>query len=108
MNRETPTEQMYQVLEEVVSAEGVFEEQQDPLVKLEKNEKEIYNQIMSIGMKNHNEVVKLSDEALLMVDKREEHLQKEKDSLHFARKKFEQVADIKGRNRRSDPKKISR
>lgn len=97
MNRETPVEQMYQVLEEVVSAESIFEEQQDPLVTLEKNEKEIYNQIMAIGMKNHNEVVELSDEALLMVDKREEHLQKEKDSLHQARNKFEQVVDIKER-----------
>lgn len=52
---------------------------------------------MAIGMKNHNEVVELSDEALLMVDKREEHLQKEKDSLHQARNKFEQVVDIKER-----------
>ncbi|MDF2855611.1 MAG: Cell-wall binding lipoprotein YkyA [Neobacillus sp.] len=107
MNQETPIEKMYQVLEEVVSAESVFEEQQDPLVTLEKSEKDIYNQIMAIGMKNHNEVVRLSNEALTMVGKREEHLQKEKESLRLAKKKFEQVADIKERIDDGNSKKLA-
>ncbi len=107
MNREKPVEQMYRVLEEAVSAERVFEEQQDPLVTLEKGEKDIYNQIMAIGMKNHNEVVRLSDEALIMVAKREEHLQKETESLHLARKKFEQVADIKNKLDEEKQKKLA-
>jgi hypothetical protein len=107
MNKETPVERMYRVLEEVVSVEGVFEEQQDPLVTLEKSEKDIYNQIMAIGMKNHNEVVRLSDEAITMVGKREEHLQKEKESLHLAKNKFEQVADIKGKIDDEKSKKLA-
>ncbi|MEH6905342.1 YkyA family protein, partial [Neobacillus drentensis] len=62
----TPVEKMYDVLEKVVSAEKVFEEQQNPLVTLEKREKEIYDQIIKLGMKEYDQIVKLSDEAVLL------------------------------------------
>lgn len=94
-SKEETTERMYQALEKVVEAEKAFEEQQEPLVELEKQEKEIYNQIMALGMKQHDEIVKLSDEALSIIDKRRELLQKEIDSINASKTEFKQAVEIK-------------
>lgn len=95
VSKEETTERMYQALEKVVEAEKTFEEQQEPLVKLEKQEKEIYNQIMALGMKQHDEIVTLSDEALSIIDKRRELLQKEIDSINASKTEFKQAEEIK-------------
>ncbi|MFJ5762665.1 YkyA family protein [Neobacillus sp. NPDC093182] len=95
VSKEETNERMYQALEKVVEAEKAFEEQQEPLVKLEKQEKEIYNQIMALGMKQHDEIVKLSDKALSIIDKRRELLQKEIDSINASKTEFKQAEEIK-------------
>lgn len=94
MNKQTPEEKMFDELEKVVSVEKVFEEQQEPLVKLEKQEKQIYEQIISLGMKEYDQIVKLSDEALKIVDKRKGHIDKEKESITESEKEFESVTSI--------------
>ena len=91
----TPEEKMYTVLEKVVKAEKVFEEQQNPLVELEKKEKGIYDQIIELGMKEYDQIVKLSDEALLLVDQRKELLDKETNSIKLSEKEFSKAANIK-------------
>lgn len=95
VSKEKTIEIMYQALENVVEAEKAFEEQQEPLVELEKQEKEIYNQIMAIGMKQHDEIVKLSDEAISIIDKRREHLQKEIDSIDDSKTEFKNAEEIR-------------
>jgi hypothetical protein len=95
VSKEKTTERMYQALERVVAAEKAFEEQQEPLVELEKQENKIYNQIMAIGMKQHEQIVKLSDEALLNIDKRKDHLQKEVESINASKTEFKQAEEIK-------------
>lgn len=95
VSKEKSAERLYQVLEKVVKAEKEFEEQQEPLVALEKEEKEIYNQIMALGMKQHEEIVKLSDEALSIIDKRRDHLQKEIDSINASKTEFKKAEEIK-------------
>jgi Putative cell-wall binding lipoprotein len=107
MNKQTAVEEMYEVLEKVVSAEKLFEEQQDPLVSLEKKEKEIYNQIMALGMKQHDQIIKLSDEALSMVEMRKEHLEKEIASLESAEKEFKKVEAIKEKIKDPDQRKLA-
>lgn len=94
MDRQTPEEKMFEELEKVVSTEKVFEDQQDPLVELEKQEKEIYEQIISLGMKEYDQIVKLADEALKIADKREEHIEKEKESIKKSEQEFENVSKI--------------
>ncbi len=94
--KKTPTEKMYDILERVVTKEKVFEEQQNPLVTLEKQEKGLYDQIIGLGMKEYDQIVKLSDEALSLVDKRSEHFEKETESLKESEQEFKKVADIKG------------
>ena len=91
----TPVEKMYDVLEKVVSAEKVFEEQQNPLVTLEKREKEIYDQIIKLGMKEYDQIVKLSDEAVLLADERKELMEKETNSIKESQKEFIKARDIK-------------
>lgn len=94
MDRQSPEEKMFEELEKVVSIEKVFEDQQDPLVELEKQEKKIYEQIISLGMKEYDQIVKLADEALQIADKRSEHIEKEKESIKESQKEFENVAGI--------------
>jgi hypothetical protein len=95
VSKEKSAEEIYKVLESVVEAEKEFEEQQEPLVALEKEEKEIYNQIMARGMKQHEEIVKLSDDALSLIEKRRDHLQKEIDSINASKKEFKKTEEIK-------------
>ncbi|WHY68555.1 YkyA family protein [Neobacillus sp. SuZ13] len=90
-----PEEKMYTVLEKVVKAEKVFEEQQNPLVALEKKEKGIYDQIIELGMKEYDQIVKLSDEALVLVDQRKELMDKETNSIKLSEKEFSKAANIK-------------
>jgi hypothetical protein len=95
VSKEKSAEEIYKVLENVVEAEKEFEEQQEPLLALEKEEKEIYNQIIALGMKQHEEVVKLSDQALSLIEKRRGHLQKEIDSINASKKEFKKTEEIK-------------
>lgn len=93
----SPVEKMYDVLEKVVSAEKVFEEQQDPLVTHEKKEKEIYDQIIKLGMKEYDQIVKLSNEANLLADERKELMEKETNSIKESQKEFIKVKNLKGK-----------
>lgn len=107
MDQDSPVDKMYQVLEKVASVENGFEEQQEPLVELEKKEKELYNQIMALGLKQHEEVNKLADEAIPLVEKRQGHLQKETDSIKASEKEFEKVVAIKDDLKDSKQKKLA-
>lgn len=93
-NKQSPVEKIYKVLENVVSAEKVFEEQQEPLVELENNEKEIYDKIISLGMKEVDEINKLSDEASAIVEKRKSHLNKEQESIKASEAQFDALPPL--------------
>ena len=94
LDKQSPEEKMFEALEKVVSIEKGFEDQQDPLVELEKKEKEIYEKIISLGMKEYDQIVKLADEALALADKRAEHIEKEKESIDESEKEFGNVDEI--------------
>jgi hypothetical protein len=90
-----PAEKMYTVLEQVVQLEKGFEQQQDPLISLEKKEQALYNQIIGLGMKQHDQIVNLSDQAIELADERKIHMEKETNSIKKSEKKFKQMADLK-------------
>jgi hypothetical protein len=77
--------------EKLIKYEKEFHKQQKPLVELEKKEKEIYDRIMSLGMKQFPEILKLSEEALEIIEKREKRIKKEYDSIQLAKKQLEVV-----------------
>ena len=87
-NQQTPVEKIYEVFEKVVVAEKLFEEQQDPLVKLEKEEQVIYDKIISLGLKETEEISTLTTEALDIVKQRKEHMEKEQQSLDESKSEF--------------------
>lgn len=93
-NKLTPVEKIYNVLEKVVSTENVFKEQQEPLVELEQQEKEIYDKIISLGMKEFNEINRLSDQATAIVDKRRDHMNKEQQSIAASQKEFNKILPL--------------
>lgn len=94
MNEQKPEEKIYDVLETVVEKEKDFEKQQEPLVKLEKREKELYDKIINLGMKDFEEIKKLSDEASAIVEQRKEHMEKEQKSIQASKKEFESLSPI--------------
>ncbi|MDZ5470622.1 YkyA family protein [Bacillus sp. 31A1R] len=91
LNTKSPTEKIYEVLESVVQTEQGFEDQQDPLVNLEQQEKKLYDKIIALGMKEFDQIIKLSDEALTMVDQRKEHMEKEKESINKSSEEFKKI-----------------
>ncbi|MRX71659.1 hypothetical protein GJU40_05655 [Bacillus lacus] len=89
----SPAENIYNTLEKVVSLEDTFKEQQEPLYELERQENELYNQIISLGMKEYDEIVSLSQEAAGLVEEREERITQENESIQEGRQEFEKIND---------------
>ncbi|WP_462409107.1 YkyA family protein [Neobacillus sp. Marseille-QA0830] len=97
VQKQTPAEEMHDVLEQVVSKEKTFEDQQRPLINLENKEKSYYDEIISLGMKEYDRIAKLSDQAIDSADERKEYFEKETKSLKQSQQTFEKVKSIKGR-----------
>lgn len=88
---ETPEQEIFKTLEKVVDVEESFEAQQEPLLDLEQKEKQIYDEIITLGMKEFDQIVKLAEEGFSLVEQREEAMKSEKESIENARKQFEEV-----------------
>ncbi|TYS90978.1 YkyA family protein [Rossellomorea aquimaris] len=101
----SPEENMYNVLEETVSKEGQYVEVQKPLQELEEKEKEIYTKIMDLGMKEFDQIVKLSDEALDNIKKRKEYIDKERMSMSEAEEEFAKADEYVDKLESQDLKK---
>ncbi|MDR6998071.1 YkyA family protein [Neobacillus niacini] len=104
-NQKTPIEKIYDVLEKVVAKEKGFENQQEPLVALEKKEKAIYDQIMSLGMKQYDKVVKLADTALAIANKRKRYMKEETESIMESKETFQKIKEYKNELKDSKLKK---
>ncbi|MDP4169502.1 MAG: YkyA family protein [Bacillota bacterium] len=93
-NQQTPAEKMYVVMEKVVTAEKGFEDQQDPLVELEMKEKVQYDQIMALGMKQYEKVVKIADEAIKNSLQRKAYMNVEQKSLKESEMEFKKTGEF--------------
>lgn len=92
--QQSPEEKMFEAMEEVVHLEKGFEESQGPLVEFEKKEKELYEKIISLGNKDKEQIVKLSDEALTAVSERKKHMEKEQKSIKVSKEKFNSISPL--------------
>ena len=90
-------EKIFDVLEKVVAVEKDFEGQQDPLIKLAREEKKLYENILSIATKDQDQVAKLADEAIVIVKKREVHLNEEIKSIEASEREFEKLNPLIGK-----------
>ncbi|MEN1967027.1 YkyA family protein [Lentibacillus sp. N15] len=87
-------DKMYDHLEEAVTLEDSFEEQQDPIVDLEQKEQSLYGEIIELGMDDLDKVKELSDQALETIDERADKTAKEKESMEASKEEFEKVNDL--------------
>lgn len=87
----SPEKKIFKTLEETVAIEQDFENQQKPMTKLEEKEKEIFRDMMALGMKQFDKITELADEALNNLDKRAEYLKKEEEAIAASKKEFEKV-----------------
>jgi hypothetical protein len=94
INQKTVEEKMFAVLEKVVGVEKGYEDQQAPLVELEKEEKEIYTQISSLQMNNQDEAERLANQALSSIENRKKHLMEEQRSVEASEREFEKLTPL--------------
>ncbi|WP_158318611.1 YkyA family protein [Halalkalibacter akibai] len=85
---ERPVETVYHHLEAAVELEIPFEKQQEPMQKAELKENEIFDQIISLGLSDFEEIVSLAEEAIISIESREAMIQKEKQSIDESYNEF--------------------
>lgn len=86
-------EKIFETLESVVELEKGFEEQQEPLIQLEEEEKALYEEILTLGLKETEQINKLSDEAIALAEQRQELLDSERESIVNAESEFEKIKE---------------
>jgi len=93
-NNASPEEQVYNHLEEAISLESGYVEQQDSLTDLEKKEQDLYNEILQYGEDELDQIKSKSKEAIDLIGQRKDALAKEKESLDEAEAEFKKIDSI--------------
>lgn len=86
-------EKVYDHLEEAVQLEADFVSQQDVITDLEKQEKELFDQVIALEMKDFEKIKELAQDALDLNEQRLEEINTEKDSIDKSREEFEKAED---------------
>ena len=84
-------EKIYSLLEEVAEKESGFAEQQKPLLELEKKEGNLYEEILETGLKEREKIVRLSEEALSVLENQRKQIAREKEFIDSGRESFENL-----------------
>lgn len=87
-------DQISEHLEATVEIEKTFEEQQQKIIELEKEDEKIYNEMVSLGTEDFDKVVQLAEEAIAKLDERYEQVKLEKESLEESRAEFEKIEPL--------------
>jgi hypothetical protein len=90
---ENPANTVYHHLENAVELEQPFEQQQEPLQKAELKENELFEEIISLGMSEFEEIVKNADEAIVSIQSRETMINHEKESIEESFQEFKKIEE---------------
>ncbi|WP_337192761.1 YkyA family protein [Halobacillus halophilus] len=90
-SNQEPEEQIYEHLEEAVSQEETFREQQEPMVELEEKEQQLYDEIIALNMDQFDQIKEKSEEAAGIVEERRNKLELEKESIDAAKAEFDEI-----------------
>lgn len=90
-NGDSVEENIYDHLEATVDQEEELHIYQDHMTGLEAKEKEIYDQIIDLTSEQFDDIKKLANEALDIIEQRLIYLNKEKDSIQASEEEFEQI-----------------
>lgn len=93
-NEENVMDKVSEHIEATVEIEAAFEENQEKIYELEKEDEKIYNEIIGLGTEDYEKVVELSTEAMDLLEERMEYVKLEKESLDESRIEFEQIAPL--------------
>ncbi|MBB6452422.1 hypothetical protein HNQ94_000867 [Salirhabdus euzebyi] len=85
---------MYGHLEEALSLEEPFAEQQQHLLELEQQESELYNEIINLGMDKFEQIQEKANDAITLVNQRTTSIQQEMESIDAAKEEFEKIAPM--------------
>jgi hypothetical protein len=87
-------EKMYEHLEKTVSLEKGFSDVQKPLVEAEQKEQELFNEMLSLSMKEFDKIKNMADEASDLAKSRQELIKEEQESINTAYEEFKSVKDL--------------
>jgi chromosome segregation ATPase len=87
----TPEEKIYNHLEEAVAKEADFEERQNQLIELEKQEQKIYGEIIEMGKDDMDEIKTASKKAIGIIEDRAEEMKAEQESIKSSQDEFEKT-----------------
>src|SRR5699024_11092251 len=87
-------EKIFDVLEETVTLEEPFVEQQEDITSLEEREKEIFDEITSLPSDEMDEIQGLAQEAIEGIEKREGYIKTEKESMDASQEEFDKVPSL--------------
>mgnify|MGYP001160540949 FL=1 len=88
------SEKIYTHLEEAVQLEEDFEQQQEAITDLEREEQQIYSEIIELGMDEFDKIVNLSDQAIEIIEERRKLIDKEKESIKKSEETFLQIEPL--------------
>ncbi|MFC3038657.1 YkyA family protein [Virgibacillus xinjiangensis] len=81
-------------LEEAVVLEEGFEEQQSEITALEKQEQELYSQIVDMGSDEMGKIKETAEKAIDVIDEREERIELEKESINSSEEEFLKIEPL--------------
>lgn len=87
-------EQIYNIFEKTAVNEQPFVEQQDKILSLEKEENEIFNKIIELGMKEQQQIIDLAEQAITINEQRHDLINNEIDTLASSAEEFNKVIDL--------------
>ncbi len=90
----SPEEKVFDVLEETYTLEKPFIEQQDDIASLEKEEKEIFEEISSLPSDQMDEIQALAQQAIEGIEQREEYIKTERESMADSQEEFEKIYSL--------------
>lgn len=87
-------EKIYNELEMIVQYEEDFAKLQDPLLELEEEDQEIYNEIVSIGLSDQEKIIALAEKGIEIAEKRQDLLDQERESIIASATEFKKVSRL--------------
>jgi hypothetical protein len=90
-NDEEKVKGIHQHLEETVSLEKGFENVQQPILDAEKQEQQLYEEIIKLSLEDIDQISKLAIEAVTSAKNRKKLIEQEKESIELAYNEFQLI-----------------
>jgi chromosome segregation ATPase len=88
---ELANEEVLSAFQKIGKYENSVVEQQEKLSGLEQKQNQLYDRIMSYGIKRFTKVVQLSKESLELIEERDKHIEKEYKAIQSAKQQIDTI-----------------